>query len=98
MPHLAFLRGLVGIIGRCGALSGLDCLGRFLVVSQSPSHADAIIVLGGGDGSRQYRQIEIFKTGLAPPVISSREALFLPDMGMTFAEVSESHIPPSFPS
>jgi len=53
---------------------------RLLVVDQAPRSADAILVLGGGDGSRAARALALYEAGWAPIVITSGERPFLPDL------------------
>jgi uncharacterized SAM-binding protein YcdF (DUF218 family) len=70
----------------------MPAVARVLFVDELPTHADAIFILGGGDGSRQDRAIALYKEGLAPLVISSGEAPKLPDSQRTFAEVGADYM------
>jgi uncharacterized SAM-binding protein YcdF (DUF218 family) len=49
----------------------LAALGHFLIYSESPRQADAIVVLAGGDGARSSRGSELYRAGYAPLVITS---------------------------
>ena len=70
----------------------LPGVARVLFVDQAPQHADALLVLGGGDGSRQDRAIALYQEGLAPLIISSGELPYLPDFQRTFAEVGAEYM------
>jgi len=70
----------------------LPGVARILIVNQIPQPADAILVLGGGDGSRQDRAIALYNEGLAPLVISSGEAPLLPDFKRPFAELGADYM------
>ncbi len=70
----------------------LPLLARVLIVDQPPSHADAILVLGGGDGSRQDRAIELYQQGYAPLLISSGESPLLPDFDASFAVLGADYM------
>ena len=65
----------------------LPVMARVLMVDEPVVPADAILVLGGGDGSRQDRAIEIYRSGLAPIIISSGEKPLLPGFKESYAEV-----------
>ena len=47
----------------------LTALGRFLVVQDSPSAADAIVVLSGDGGARLEQGVELYREGYAPLLI-----------------------------
>jgi uncharacterized SAM-binding protein YcdF (DUF218 family) len=67
-----FLSGLlIGAIGLVAAIAVLLLfLPRFLVVTNEPTPADAVIVLGGdSDGSRLRRGVELVDAGRAPRLI-----------------------------
>jgi len=70
----------------------LPGVARVLIVNQTPQPSDAILVLGGGDGSRQDRAIGLYQEGLAPLVISSGEAPLLPDFKRTFAQLGADYM------
>ncbi len=67
-------------------------LAHVLWVDQPPMQADAILVLGGGDGSRQDRAIALYRQGWAPLIISSGEKPFLPDFERSFAELGADYM------
>src|SRR5262245_61139651 len=48
-------------------------VGRFLVVSEEPKSSDAIVVLAGGEPSRAFKAVELYKAGLAPFVLLTSE-------------------------
>ncbi len=70
----------------------LRALGRALVVDEAPVAADAIMILGGGDGSRQDRALELYRQGLAPILISSGDPLYLPGLKQTYAELGADYL------
>lgn len=70
----------------------LPWLARALFVDQAPQRADALLILGGGDGSRQDRAIALYQEGLAPLIISSGERPYLPDFQRTFAEIGADYL------
>jgi uncharacterized SAM-binding protein YcdF (DUF218 family) len=49
----------------------LRALGSFLVYSQAPRAADAIVVLAGGEGERSAKGAALYHEGYAPVVIAS---------------------------
>ncbi len=66
----------------------LTALARYLVVSQPPESADAIIVLGGGTGDRERTGAALYLAGYAPQVLTTGESLRLVGVPLTFAELS----------
>ena len=54
----------------------LGAMGEFLIYGEAPAPADAIIVLGGGYGSRVALGAELYKEGYAPVVIASEIPLY----------------------
>lgn len=70
----------------------LPWVARALFVDQAPRPADALLVLGGGDGSRQDRAIALYQEKLAPLIISSGERPYLPDFQRTFAEIGADYM------
>ena len=70
----------------------LPLVARALIVDQPPNHADAILVLGGGDGSRQDRAIELYQQGYAPLLISSGESPLLPDYDESYAALGANYM------
>jgi uncharacterized SAM-binding protein YcdF (DUF218 family) len=51
----------------------LRMTGNFLVVSETPAPADAIVVLAGGDPARSLEAVRLYKAGLAPFVVVTTE-------------------------
>ncbi|MCD6521103.1 MAG: YdcF family protein [Anaerolineae bacterium] len=70
----------------------LGAVAQLLVVDQPPAQADAILVLGGGDGSRQERAIELYQQGWAPLIISSGDKPHVPVLDKTFAELGADYM------
>jgi uncharacterized SAM-binding protein YcdF (DUF218 family) len=65
----------------------LPLFAQVLVAEDPPAPADAILILGGGAGSRQLRALALYREGLAPWLISSGEAPHLPDFARSFADI-----------
>jgi uncharacterized SAM-binding protein YcdF (DUF218 family) len=94
---LPYLRGLLLVLLALVAIAIshrwiLTTMARCLTADQTPVQADAIMVLGGGDGSRQDRAMELYEAGLAPTIISSGEAPYLPGFTKTFAELGAEYM------
>jgi uncharacterized SAM-binding protein YcdF (DUF218 family) len=70
----------------------LPLLARALVVDQPPVAADAMMVLGGGDGSVQDRAIQLYNEGWAPLLISSGEPPNLPGPERSYAELGADYM------
>ncbi|GAB4450774.1 MAG: hypothetical protein Kow00120_21120 [Anaerolineae bacterium] len=51
--------------------SWLAALGNFLIYREAPQPADAIVVLGGGDGARAALGAALYHEGYAPVVVTS---------------------------
>jgi uncharacterized SAM-binding protein YcdF (DUF218 family) len=51
----------------------LRAVGGFLIVSEEPRGSDAIVVLAGGEPSRAFKAVELYKAGLAPFVLLTSE-------------------------
>ena len=66
----------------------LPLVARWLIVDQAPTAASAIVVLGGGDGSRCNRASALYGDELAPTVIATGERIRLPGITRTRAELS----------
>ena len=47
----------------------LRSVGRFLIVSEQPETADAIVVLGGGDPARAYQAVQLYRDHKAPQIV-----------------------------
>ena len=80
---------LVLMVGHRPILRGL---GQALVLDEHPIAADAILVLGGGGGSRHDRAVLLYREGLAPLVISSGDAIELPGFDRTYAEYGAEYM------
>jgi len=52
----------------------LRAAGNFLVVSEAPEPADAIVVLAGGDPARPLEAVNLYKKGVAPWVVVTTES------------------------
>jgi uncharacterized SAM-binding protein YcdF (DUF218 family) len=65
---------------------------RVLEVTQEPVGADAIFVLGGGDGSRLRLGAELYEQGYAPMMLTSGQAPSLPGFDTPFAELAASYL------
>ncbi|MGC9359632.1 MAG: YdcF family protein [Anaerolineae bacterium] len=65
---------------------------RVLEVSQEPAPADAILVLGGGDGSRLRLGAELYQQGYAPMVLTSGKEPSLPGFDTPFAELAADYL------
>ena len=70
----------------------LPLVARVLVVDQPPREADAIMVMGGGDGSSQDRAIQLYNEGWAPVLVSSGESPNLPGPGRSYAELGADYM------
>lgn len=70
----------------------LPLLPQLLLVDQPPSQADAILVLGGGSGSREDRALALYQQDLAPALITSGEVPKLPGFQTSFAELSAKYL------
>ena len=86
------LVGVILLLLAFGTLWWLPVLARVLVVDQPPVSASAILILGGGDGSREDRALALYERGLAPMIITSGEKPHLPDQKLTFAELSADYL------
>ena len=53
----------------------LRAAGRALVVSEAPGRSDAIVVVAGGTPTREGRAAELYRAGVAPLVVVSRQSL-----------------------
>lgn len=70
----------------------LPLAARALIVDQPPEPADAILVLGGGDGSRCLRALQLYSVGWAPVIITTGEAPHIPGESRTRAEISADYL------
>jgi len=75
LPILTFKRVLLGILlafvlGAGALVYAVTRAGYWLQApAQAPVHADAIVVLGGNDGDRALRALDLFKEGYAPQIV-----------------------------
>lgn len=87
-------RCLAGLLfGLAGALSLhpvlLPAAAWILIVDEPPQPADAIVVLGGGSGDREFTAARLYAQGLAGAVITTGGAVDLPGLGeATWASLS----------
>ena len=71
----------------------LPWLGYALVIDQPLQKADAIIVLGGGNGDRERTGARLYKEGYAPWVVTTGEPLKIPSIDDTpFAKFSADYL------
>jgi uncharacterized SAM-binding protein YcdF (DUF218 family) len=70
----------------------LGGLARALIVDQAPVKANAILVLGGGDGSRQDRAIQLYQAGWATHIVSCGAKPDLPDIERTVAKMGADYM------
>ncbi|WP_027715124.1 YdcF family protein [Desulfuromonas sp. TF] len=68
---LTFLSGILFCLVLLGGIAafGLPHLAGWMIVSAEPQPADAIVVLGGGDGSRLHKALELHDQGVAGQLI-----------------------------
>ena len=59
------------LVGAFFPIWGLKLAPLVLCVADAPHKAEAIVLLGGEDGSREEKVVELFKAGWAPLVIIS---------------------------
>ena len=61
---------LAFVMGAAALIYGVSRAGYWLqAAAQAPVHANAIIVLGGNDGDRASRALDLYKAGYAPLVV-----------------------------
>lgn len=53
----------------------LRAAGHALVVSDTPGRSDAIVVVAGGTPTRESRAAELYRAGVAPVVVVSRQSI-----------------------
>jgi uncharacterized SAM-binding protein YcdF (DUF218 family) len=71
----------------------LPWLGYALVTNDPLQQADAIIVLGGGNGDRERTGARLYKEGYAPLVVTTGEPLKIPSIDDTpFAKFSADYL------
>jgi uncharacterized SAM-binding protein YcdF (DUF218 family) len=66
----------------------LTAAAGYLIVSDGPHPADALIVLGGGTGDREQTGAQLYRAGYAPEVLTTGESLQLVGVPATFADLS----------
>jgi len=76
----------------CSHQLWLPLMARALVVDHPPQPADAILVLGGGQGERLERGLELYNEGYAPLLITSGEPPLLPGFETPFAELAADYL------
>lgn len=70
----------------------LPGIAQLLIVDQPPEEADAILILGGGDGSRCAKALELYRQGFAPMIITSGEKPDMPDFDTSRAQLSANYM------
>jgi uncharacterized SAM-binding protein YcdF (DUF218 family) len=65
---------ILTIIGFFAYRPLLRAAGNFLVVSETPQPADAIVVLAGGDPARPLEAVQLYVKGIAPVVVVTTES------------------------
>lgn len=70
----------------------LTALADYLIASDQPRPADAIIVLGGGTGDRERTGARLFREGYAPEMLTTGHSLDLVGLDLTFAELSAGEL------
>jgi len=70
----------------------LFSLSDLLVIDQEPVSADAIVVLGGGSGSREERAVNLYDQGLAPVLIASGETLPILGRTRSYAQMAADYM------
>lgn len=70
----------------------LTAIARFLIVSESPQAADAILVLGGGSGEREQSATRLYLESYASYIITSGKQHMTPGEERSFAEISAVYV------
>lgn len=70
----------------------LPLVARALIAGEEPRSADAILVLGGGGDERLAQGLRLYEEGLAPVLVTSGEAPYLPDFDTSFAELGADYL------
>jgi uncharacterized SAM-binding protein YcdF (DUF218 family) len=91
-PHWLLAAGLLLFIALATQAYWLPLFARFLIATQEAVPADAIVVLGGGSGSRQELAVALAKKGYAPALVSSGEAPQLPGFEQSFASLGADYM------
>jgi uncharacterized SAM-binding protein YcdF (DUF218 family) len=91
-PNGLLVAGLLLFIALITQAYWLPLVARVLIVAQEAVPADAIVVLGGGSGSREELAVALYKKGYAPTLVSSGEAPHLPGYTQSFAKLSADYM------
>jgi uncharacterized SAM-binding protein YcdF (DUF218 family) len=96
---------LVQVVFRLVLVAGLACLAtyvfrewwltsaaEFLIVSDQPRAADAIIVLGGGNGDRERTGARLYHDGFAQQLLTTGQTVDTLGFDGTFAELSAAQL------
>jgi uncharacterized SAM-binding protein YcdF (DUF218 family) len=70
----------------------LQFFGTFLVASDEPTHADAIVVLAGNAPDRLPRALDLWRQGYAPLLIVSNESVHTYGLNTTWYDLYRAHL------
>jgi uncharacterized SAM-binding protein YcdF (DUF218 family) len=73
LRRIAAIGVVLAIVGAALVVWLLPSAGRFLVEADPPERADAIVVLAGSYPDRMLEAVQLYKDGLAPRILISRE-------------------------
>lgn len=91
-PNWLLAAGLLLLLALATRAYWLPLFSRALDASQEAIPADAIVVLGGGSGSRQEMAVALFNKGYAPTLVSSGEVPHLPGFEQSLARLSADYM------
>lgn len=91
-PHWLLIVGALIFIVLVTQAYWLPLLSKALITTQEAVPADAIVVLGGGNGSRQDLAVALAKKGYAPVIVSSGEPPNLPGFEQSFAALGADYM------
>ena len=66
----------------------LEAIAKFLLVEDELSHADVIVILGGGEPERVYHGVRLYKSGYAANIIVTGMEMELPGLVTTWAQLA----------
>ncbi len=91
-PHWLLTVGLLLLVALATQAYWLPLFSRVLISTQEAVPADAIVVLGGGSGSRQELAVALVQKGYAPALVSSGETPHLPGFKQSFATLGADYM------